>query len=130
MSRKVLVVEDDYHIGLALKIRLSAQCFEVALATDVMAASIALSEIDPAVVIVDCNLPDGNGIDWVADICRSSGDRHPYCIIMTASREVGLQARAYNAGAVMFMEKPFAASVLIANVEHWCQLPSGDLGLV
>ena len=61
MTHKILVVEDDQNIALALVVRLRAAGYEVMTAPDaVLAVSMALKH-RPDLILLDLLIPGGNG---------------------------------------------------------------------
>ena len=67
----VLVVEDDKNISLALTMRLKAMGYKVSSAADAVYAMNEAVRCMPEVVLLDINLPGGDGF-VVADRLRAS----------------------------------------------------------
>jgi DNA-binding response OmpR family regulator len=59
----VLIIEEDMEMNLALKQTLRAQGFFVSSAASLNAAYTTLEVIVPDILILDLELPDGNGAD-------------------------------------------------------------------
>ena len=112
-SITVMLVEDDRYIALALKIRLAAGGYTFKHASNIADAESMAAEELPDVCVIDVNLPDGNGIELMQSLLCSSDHRRPANIVMTASRRTGLKEHALQAGAVAFLEKPFASNDLL-----------------
>lgn len=116
--KTVLVVEDDKKITLALSMRLKASGYEVVAAADAVYAMQTARKSRPDAVLLDINLPGGDGF-LVADRLRRSLETATVPIIfITASKRDDLRARATELGAAGFLEKPFEASALIAMLER------------
>jgi CheY-like chemotaxis protein len=60
------------------------------------------------IVFLDIHLPDANGIELLQEIDRISPDA--IVIIMSGDASDSNRQRAYNGGAVQFLEKPFDLS--------------------
>src|SRR5580658_7611004 len=58
---KILVVEDDPHLRLALEIRLRAYRYDVYLAASARSAILAAGECLPDLILLDLGLPDEDG---------------------------------------------------------------------
>jgi len=116
-TTNIMLVEDDHHIALALKIRMKAGGFCIGHAVNVSDALSIVAEELPDICVIDINLPDGNGIDLVHSLMHNNTDRQPVCIVMTASCKPGLKEKALQAGAVAFLEKPFASRELMSIIE-------------
>jgi DNA-binding response OmpR family regulator len=118
MKHKILVVEDDKRIALALAIRLRAAGYDVIVAPDaVLAMSMALKH-RPDLLVLDVLIPGGNGFqvaEWVQDLEAMIGVP---CIFITASKVPGLRERARQLGAVGFFEKPYDAGDLLATIRE------------
>ena len=118
MSEKsrILILEDDRHIGLALQIRLRASGYDVELASSVFEATKQIEQFEPNAALLDYNLPDGNGIDFIQALRVLDDGRNIIIVIMTASRQVGLRELALDSGADFVLEKPFDSSALLKSL--------------
>lgn len=115
--KKVLLIEDDKELTLALGMRLKAMGYEVHSAADAVSAISVARKAEPDVVLIDFNLPGGNGFT-VAERLRTllQTSATPF-VIITASKEAGLKERARELGASAFLEKPFDATRLSDVIE-------------
>lgn len=103
----VLLVEDDKKISMALSLRLKSMGYEVHAAADAVYAMNAAIRHKPEVVLLDINLPGGNGF-VVADRLRASAELAGTPIIfITASQDPELRSKAGRYSASRFIEKPF-----------------------
>lgn len=116
-NKKILLVEDDKYIALALKMRLKAEGYDVEVANDRQEAMLAVSSQVPDVALIDYNLPDGNGIDVARLFSAQEGTAGVISIIMTASKAPGLREAAMAQGVADYFEKPFKSADLIASIE-------------
>ncbi|OED39244.1 hypothetical protein AB833_17120 [Chromatiales bacterium (ex Bugula neritina AB1)] len=109
---KVLLVEDDKKLALALGMRLKSNGYSVNSVPDAITAMSNAVSFQPDVIVIDINLPGGDGF-MVAERLMASPDTNsiPY-IFMTASKKDGLQQKAKRWGALGFLEKPFYSSQL------------------
>ena len=71
-------------------------------------------------VLLDINLPDGNGYD----LCRLIKPEHPDTVVifLTANDQESNQMRGYEAGAVDYITKPFSISALQREKSKPCSL--------
>ena len=115
---KILVVEDDKDIALALGTRLRAAGFQVTNAYDALTGvSLAVKDA-PDLVILDLMMPAGGGI-LVADRLRSLGPTATVPIIfMTASRDPERRSKAMAANPHAFIEKPYDPAALLECVHE------------
>lgn len=111
---RILVVEDDQLLNNTLCYNLSAAGYAVdAAMTKAMAAeSVTRQEYD--LVVLDINLPDGNGFDF----CREVKKRRPETavIFLTARDMESDQLRGFELGADDYVTKPFSVSVFQRKV--------------
>lgn len=108
----ILLVEDDKKISMALSLRLRSMGFQVDSAADAVYAMNAAIRCQPEVVLLDINLPGGDGF-VVADRLRASTELGTTPIIfITASKDPEMRQRAAEYGACAFLEKPFQAAQL------------------
>ena len=115
--KKILLVEDDKKIALAMSVRLKSSGFSVVTAHDVPNALMLARKHDPDLALVDVGLPGGDGFH-VAECLRDQVcARQVPIVFVTASKKDGLRDRAMKAGASAFLEKPFKASELLAAID-------------
>lgn len=116
MTKTLLLIEDDSKIALALGIRLKAAGYTVVTAPDAVHAMAQAVKHDPDVVVLDINLPGGDGF-LVAERLRATRVSLPI-VFITASKKPGLHERARALGAATLIEKPFTAGDLIEAIEN------------
>jgi two-component system, OmpR family, phosphate regulon response regulator PhoB len=114
-SHAVVVVEDDEDIRVLLTFNLRKAGFEVG---SVETIETALAEIDarePAVILVDRVLPDGDGLDILRARDRPSVDGAAILVVSAKGGEAD-RIQALEAGADDFIGKPFSVRELVARV--------------
>jgi CheY-like chemotaxis protein len=108
MDRRILVVDDDQLVCWALEKEFAG----MGLSTHVVEnGADALSELRRQpydIVFLDIHLPDSNGIELLQEIDKISPDA--VVIIMSGDASDTNRQRAYDGGAVQFLEKPFDLS--------------------
>lgn len=115
--KTVLLIEDDQKITLAMGVRLKAMGYEVATAADAVSAAAQARKCKPDVVIIDINLPGGDGFMVAQRLQALLQTAATPIIFITASKQPGLRERAEELGAVAFLEKPFDATQLADAIE-------------
>ena len=111
---KLLVVEDDPHVVESLTRGLQEAGFSVVTASRLATADRILAQSAPALIVLDLNLPDGEGLPWLRRI-RNEGHRMPV-IILTARNTLPDRLAGLDDGADDYMTKPFAFAELLARV--------------
>ena len=115
--KSVLLIEDDKSVTLALGIRLKSMGYEVHSAADAVTAISQARNSNPDIVLIDINLPGGDGFvvaERLKSLVQTSATPQ---IFITASKEPGLRKKALAAGATAFLEKPFDAEELASAIE-------------
>jgi DNA-binding response OmpR family regulator len=118
--KRILIIEDDANIAAALRIRINSEGYETALASDALSALIAASKLHPDLILVDINIPAGNGFSVVERIRAIVPEPIPV-IFITASKEPGLCQRAIDMGASGFIEKPYDPAFLLMLLRNVLQ---------
>ena len=114
--KKILIVEDDAKIAMALALRLKTAGYETTLAHDALAGVNLALRTQPDLVLLDVSLPAGDGFQ-VAERMRALQAAPAPIIFLTASQRPGLRQRAQELGAGFF-EKPYEHEALLAAVEE------------
>lgn len=103
---KILIVDDDPDLLRALRLRLRANNYEVATASDGYAAIASAQKEKPALVILDLGLPVGDGF-VVLDRLQSSDVLSGIPVIVLSARDPqNNEERALKAGAAAYFQKP------------------------
>ena len=110
----LLVVEDDPRVAESLARGLREAGFAVAAAGSLAAADAELAKGTPALVVLDLNLPDGDGRNWLRRV-RNAGFRMPV-VILTARDTLPDRVGGLEDGADDYLTKPFAFAELLARV--------------
>ena len=110
----LLVVEDDPRVADSLARGLREAGFAVAAAGSLAAADAELAKGAPALVVLDLNLPDGDGRNWLRRV-RNAGYRMPV-VILTARDTLPDRVGGLEDGADDYLTKPFAFAELLARV--------------
>ncbi|MBU6207516.1 MAG: response regulator, partial [Alphaproteobacteria bacterium] len=111
---KILVVEDQERLADFLKRSLSERSYTVTAVSTCAGANDAISESTFDVVVLDLNLPDGDGLDLLIE-WRHSGFVEPV-LILSARDTVADRIRGLDLGADDYLPKPFSIDELLAHV--------------
>ena len=120
---RVTLLIDDHAVvrgGVrrALELRGSFQIFEAATIAEAFAQ---IARVNPDLIIVDLNLPDGNGLEivqWVRSISTQIA-----IVVLSFNESDDYVLAAMNAGASAFVQKAAPLPELIANIEHAIKSP-------
>ena len=111
MKIKILIIEDEHNIRISLKENLVSEGFDV---DDVVDASSALEKIKDIfydILLVDYNLPEMNGLDFIKEASQISPKSMP--IIITGYSSVEIAVEAMRMGAHDYLIKPVSIAELV-----------------
>lgn len=103
-KQKVLIVDDEPFIRIALGEALRSWDYEPIEAGKVAEAISVFNEVEPPVVLLDIDLPDGSGLDVLNDIKRQRPET--IVVMITGSVDVPNALAALRGGAHDFIGKP------------------------
>ncbi|MCX4723685.1 response regulator transcription factor [Streptomyces sp. NBC_01306] len=113
-QRKILVVDDQPEVRVAVEDGLSVEGYGVQGAADGLAALSAVAAWQPDAIVLDVMMPVLDGLA-VCRRLRAVGDRTPV-LVLTALDSVSERVDGLEAGADDYLVKPFALDELIARV--------------
>ncbi|MCK9261242.1 MAG: winged helix-turn-helix domain-containing protein [Azoarcus sp.] len=119
---RLLLLEDDATLGEGLSDFLRSEGHVVDWLTS-LAETRGLSQEAFDLLLVDWNLPDGAGTDWIS-MLRRQGNATP-ALILTARDRLGDRIRGLDCGADDYLVKPFAPEELAARVRAMGRRLSG-----
>jgi DNA-binding response OmpR family regulator len=120
---KVLVVEDDDSMAVALKDGFAYEGFQVSVARD-GAEGLALARAGKLdLVILDVMLPKMNGLDVCREL-RKEGNQVPIIMLTARGQEID-KVLGLKLGADDYVTKPFGFLELMARVEALLRRASG-----
>ena len=111
---RILLIEDDYVLGEAMRDQASADGHGVDWMQRLDDARAALDTVEYGLILLDLNLPDGRGLDLLKSL-RQRGNPVPV-IITTAQDQVAIRIEGLNAGADDYLVKPFDLDEMSARV--------------
>lgn len=102
--KRLLVVEDEGELSLALNLVLSGRELEIDYVNTLLAADEYLQKNQPSIILLDNKLPDGYGVDFISYIKK----KYPSVRIIMISGFGSAKDVAMANGADLFIEKPFS----------------------
>jgi two-component system OmpR family response regulator len=133
---RILVVDDDKHLALAVKRGLEAEGFAVDVALDGTDGFWLATENPYDALVLDVMLPGASGLELCARLRQA--DIWSPILMLTAKSGARDEAECLDSGADDFLSKPFSYVVLMARLrallrrgttERPAVLSAGDLGL-
>ncbi|UWG97633.1 response regulator transcription factor [Dehalobacter sp. DCM] len=111
--KKILIIEDDMALSNGIALALQDNDFSFVQAQELCLAKKCMKEIPIDLIILDINLPDGNGLDFLRELRRSSAVP---VIILTANDMETDVVTGLELGADDYITKPFSLMILRARV--------------
>lgn len=111
---RILLVEDDETIGGAVRDHIAATPHAVDWVKNLADATEVTSAVKYGLILLDLQLPDGVGIDFLKKL-RRKPDETPV-IILTARDQISDRIEGLNSGADDYLVKPFNLGELSARI--------------
>ncbi len=110
----ILLVEDDPHLNNINRQALAGEGYTALCVTTVNACLEALQTAAVDLIVLDIDLPDGNGLE----VCRQIKEKQDTPIIfLTAMGENSDIVKGLNVGGDDYMTKPYDLEVLVARIK-------------
>ena len=117
-SAKILIVDDEPNIVVALEFLLQQQGFVVEKAYNGQEALYKLSSVRPGIVILDVMMPGMDGFEVARRIRQQPSNRNTQIIFLTAKGTDADKIKGYGAGGEVYITKPFDNDELIQTVQE------------
>jgi CheY-like chemotaxis protein len=119
LSRTILVVDDDPLIRRLIATTLEdVSGFELAEAGDGVEALEQAAQTAPAIVFLDIDMPRMDGITTCARLREAPETSGATIVMLTAATDDRAERRADEAGADLFLTKPFSPLDLLRLVDR------------
>jgi two-component system chemotaxis response regulator CheY len=119
VTRAVLVVDDDRFIRKLVTTTLEDVAeFDLHEAADGLQALALARDTEPAIVFLDVDMPGLDGIDTCRQLRSDPATRETTIVMLTASQGERTERLAEEAGADLFLTKPFSPLELLRLVDR------------
>jgi DNA-binding response OmpR family regulator len=116
VNKRILVIEDEDATRFLCEVLLRKENYEVVLAADCSAGLLALAQKRFDLVLLDLNLPDGDGLDFARKLTERR-DSVPI-LMMTVRNRPEERLIGFESGAVDYLVKPFHPGELLHRVRY------------
>ena len=113
MRQEILIIEDDEKLNNGIRLALKNESYTFSQCRTLKDARKVLGAREVSLILLDVNLPDGNGIDFVREIRRLG--QTPVILITVNNMELDI-VTGLETGANDYITKPFSLMVLRARV--------------
>ena len=114
-NRRIVIIDDERPILLTLDALLGRHGYQTETASTAAAGLKALKNKPAALVLLDLQLPDAEGLQMLEEIKRNYPDTQ--VIILTAHDTLNNAIESIKRGAYHFISKPYAPEELLSLVE-------------
>ena len=112
---KILIIDDNKYLRFTLSAVLEEYGFKALTAEDFQNGFSKIKSLKPSLIILDKNLPDGDGIDLLKKI--KEHDRTIPIIVLTAYANEINSLEALKQGVFAFLTKPFDNDEIISTIK-------------
>ena len=123
--KKVLIIDDDRQVSLALSVRLKAADYDVEVAGDGESGLEKLAAGVPDVVLLDMRMPGIDGLEVMRQMKRDPRLTDIPVIFVSANAQETAKRAALGAGGKIFLEKPFESRALLDAIRRVLEQNSG-----
>jgi CheY-like chemotaxis protein len=119
VTHSVLIVDDDPFIRKLITTTLEdVSEFELHEAADGLEALAVARREQPTLVFLDVDMPEMNGIDACRQLREHPATGETTIVMLTAAHGDSVERRAEEAGADLFLTKPFSPLDLLRLVDR------------
>ena len=113
--KSCLIVDDSKVIRMVAKKILQELSFETQEAEDgKIALDICMKKL-PDAILLDWNMPNMNGIDFLRELRKLPGGQGPVVVFCTTENDIEHIQEAISAGANEYIMKPFDSEIMQAK---------------
>ena len=110
---RIFLIEDDEALAEGISFMLEKEGYETQRFSACSDSRKALEQIQPDLILLDWNLPDGDGLMF----CREISEKWKIPILMITARDMEIdQVMCLASGADDYIAKPFSLAVLKARI--------------
>jgi DNA-binding NtrC family response regulator len=115
-ARRILIIDDERPILMTLEALLTRHGYQTETATTATLGLRAMKTNSAALVLLDLQLPDADGLETLERLKKEFGDSQ--VIILTAHDSLNNAIESIKRGAFHFISKPYAPEELLSLVEQ------------
>lgn len=119
MPKTILVVDDEQNIARLVEFNLKGAGYEVRRAMDGAEGLAAVRTERPDLVLLDCNMPNMDGMEMLAELKKDRCLRDIPVIMLTAKSETEDLWRGVDAGVEYYVTKPIDPQQLLDLIARY-----------
>lgn len=118
MSYSILIVDDTIILAEAIADMLQMEGYKVALASNGFEALTVLEHQRPDLIISDLRMPVMDGIEFIKQVRKIDSLYKTPIIVLSAQADKSNKLESEQAGANLFLIKPFDEQELLSAITH------------
>jgi CheY-like chemotaxis protein len=126
MSSSVLVIDDSLTVRMDLKSAFEAGGYSCALAASLAEGRAALLESRFNLIVLDVQLPDGDGVEFLAELKAAPETRSIPVILLSLEADVRARVRGLTTGANEYVGKPYEKGYLLSCAQELIRVARFD----
>ena len=126
MSSSVLVIDDSLTVRMDLKSAFEGGGYACALAASLAEGRAAMLEARFNLIVLDVQLPDGDGVEFLAELKAASDTRSIPVILLSLEADVRARVRGLTTGADEYVAKPYEKGYLLSCAEELIRVARSD----
>ena len=119
----ILIIDDNQEILFGLKKLLNEANFNIHTASNIEEGENALEQCEYDLIILDWMLPDGSGVDFLAQLRKEFYTTS--VLLLSSKSDINDKVEALDSGADDYLEKPFSNIELLARIRALLRRESG-----
>ncbi len=108
-NRSILIIDDEKEICILLAKIIEKNGMRAIYVHSLEDALGSIDKINPPLIFLDINLPDGNGIDFLSRLSI----QYPEIQVVIISAYDDYKTKAVEIGAIAFLIKPFSKQAVV-----------------
>jgi two-component system alkaline phosphatase synthesis response regulator PhoP len=116
-TTKILVADDEVYMLRLLEMTFKKGGYEVASCRDGQAALATAAAVLPQLIVLDVMMPGLNGLDALRQLKENPATKAIPVVVLSAKGHALTRVEAEQAGAAMFLTKPFSPNQLLGEVK-------------
>ncbi|PRD46118.1 response regulator transcription factor [Sphingobacterium haloxyli] len=122
MQNKILIIEDDRELALALKDFFEENALQVWHAASGEEGLTLYYTVKPDLIVLDVMLPLKSGFDVITEI-RDKDINLPIIMMTGSEYDENSQVKGFTHGAINYLQKPILPQVLLAQIKNILTVP-------
>ncbi len=118
MKKKILIVDDEPNIVMALEYAFKKNDLEVFIARDGNEALTILEKQIPDIILLDIMMPNVDGYETLKQIKKNNQLQHTKVIFLSAKNKATDIEKGLRLGADLYLLKPFSIKKVLAEIDQ------------